>query len=341
LLHIFIDADACPVKQEVYRVAKRYNLDVTLVTNSWMRVPPKPWIALEVVTGEFDAADDWIVEHLRPHDIVVTADILLASRCLKEGARVLGTTGKPFTDDNIVGAVATRNLLSGLRDAGEITGGPPPFEKRDRSRFLQQLDIVIQSIRRLHPKETQDERVQRVVQEHVDIVPYDSQWPELFGQEKAHLLSCLPRNVIGRIEHFGSTAVPGLAAKPIIDMLVEVTTLHKTKRQVVPILESQGYEYFWRPTWGDDTPPFYAWFIKRDSEGNRTHHIHMVEPEFEHWDRLLFRDYLVEHPEVAQEYEALKRELMKNHHADRVAYTKAKTAFIVAVTEKAKGYYQK
>ena len=146
LLHIFIDADACPVKQEVYRVAKRYSLDVTLVANSWMRVPTKPWIALEVVPGEFDAADDWIVEHIRPHDIVVTADILLASRCVKEGARVLGTTGKPFTEDNIVGAVATRNLLSGLRDAGEITGVPPPFKKRDRSRFLQELDKVIQSI---------------------------------------------------------------------------------------------------------------------------------------------------------------------------------------------------
>ncbi|MBT6046941.1 MAG: YaiI/YqxD family protein, partial [Candidatus Scalindua sp.] len=93
MLHIFVDADACPVKPEVYRVASRYHLDVTLVANSWMRVPNEPWIVLEVVEGGFDVADDWIVEHVQPYDIVVTADILLASRCLKGGARVIGTTG--------------------------------------------------------------------------------------------------------------------------------------------------------------------------------------------------------------------------------------------------------
>lgn len=150
MLHIFVDADACPVKKEVYRVASRYNLEVTLVANSWMRVPKERWIALEVVGDGFDAADDWIVEHAQPHDIVVTADIPLASRALKEGARVLGPNGKPFTEDNIGQAVATRDLLSELRSAGEITGGPPPLKKRDRSRFLQQLDEVIQSIRRKH-----------------------------------------------------------------------------------------------------------------------------------------------------------------------------------------------
>jgi hypothetical protein len=150
LLHIFVDADACPVKPEVYRVASRYRLDVTLVANSWMRVPNELWIVLEVVEGGFDAADDWIVTHVQPHDIVVTADILLASRCLKEGARVIGTTGKPFTENNIGQVVATRDLLSELRGAGKITGGPPPLQKRDRSRFLQQLDEVIQAIRRKH-----------------------------------------------------------------------------------------------------------------------------------------------------------------------------------------------
>jgi uncharacterized protein YaiI (UPF0178 family) len=153
LLHIFVDADACPVKQEVYRVANRYRLDVTLVANSWMRIPNERWISLEVVEGGFDAADDWIVEHLRPHDIVITADIPLASRCLKGGACVIGPTGKPFTEDNIGQSVATRDLLSELRGAGEITGGPPPLKKRDRSRFLQQLDDVIQSIRRKHPSD--------------------------------------------------------------------------------------------------------------------------------------------------------------------------------------------
>ena len=151
MLNIFVDADACPVKQEVYRVAKRYHLDVTLVANSWMRVPDEPWINLEVVGDGFDAADDWIVEHVQSDDIVITADVPLASRCLKAGARVIGSTGKPFTENNIGLSVATRDLLADLRGAGEITGGPPPMEKRDRSRFLQQLDEVIQSIRRTKP----------------------------------------------------------------------------------------------------------------------------------------------------------------------------------------------
>jgi len=151
LLHIYVDADACPVKQEVYRVAKRCGLDVTLVANSWMRVPDERWLDLEVVGEGFDAADDWIVEHVQPGDIVVTADIPLASRCIKEGAHVIGTTGKPFTENNIGSALATRDLLSELRGAGEITGGPPPLEKRDRSRFLQTLDEVIQSVRRKRP----------------------------------------------------------------------------------------------------------------------------------------------------------------------------------------------
>ena len=151
MLHIFIDADACPVKQEVYRVASRFGLDVTLVANSRMRIPNESWIALEVVKNGLDAADDWIVEHVQPHDIVVTADIPLASRCLKKSARVIGTTGKPFTEDNIGQSVAIRDLLSELREIGEITGGPPPLKKRDRSRFLQELDEMIQSIRRKHP----------------------------------------------------------------------------------------------------------------------------------------------------------------------------------------------
>ena len=150
LLHIFVDADACPVKQEVYRVASRYGLNVTLVANSWMRVPNEPWIELKVVEDGFNAADDWIVLHVQADDIVITADIPLASRCLKKGACVIGPTGKPFTENNIGQAVATRDLLSELRGAGEITGGPSQMTNRDRSRFLQQLDNVIQSIRRDH-----------------------------------------------------------------------------------------------------------------------------------------------------------------------------------------------
>ena len=184
--------------------------------------------------------------------------------------------------------------------------------------------------------ETLDERIHRVVQEDVAVVTYDPEWPRLFLKEKEHLLACLPRELIGRIEHFGSTAVPGLAAKPIIDMLVEVTSLEEARLRIVPPLESQGYDYFWRPTWGDDTPPFYAWFIKRDSSGKRTHHIHMVESHFEHWERLLFRDYLTAHPDVAGEYQRLKMRLAAEYPNDRVAYTKGKTDFIMRVMEMSK-----
>jgi uncharacterized protein YaiI (UPF0178 family) len=151
LLHVFIDADACPVKQEVFRVAGRYGLEVTLVANSWMRIPDEQWITLKIVEDGFDAADDWIAEHVQPHDVVVTADIPLASRCLKQGARVIGHTGKAFTEGNIGEIVATRDLMSDLRGAGEIKGGPPPLEKRDRSQFLQKFDEVIQTVRRENP----------------------------------------------------------------------------------------------------------------------------------------------------------------------------------------------
>ena len=179
------------------------------------------------------------------------------------------------------------------------------------------------------------------MREGVAISPYDPRWPESFRREKEHLQSCLPTDLVRRIEHFGSTAVPGLAAKPIVDILVEVTDLQATRERIAPVLESQGYEYFWRPTHGDDGPPFYAWFIKRDpGTGARTHHIHMVEGRFtEHWDRLLFRDYLIERPEVAKEYEGLKVRLASASPQDRLAYTRGKTEFVVGVTEQAKRYY--
>ncbi len=147
MLHIYVDADACPVKQEVYRVAERCGLKVTLVANSWMRIPDRPFVTLEVVGADSDAADDWIVENVERNDIVITADIPLADRCLKKGARAIGTTGKLFTEDTIGQVVATRDLMEELRGAGEITGGPPPITKRDRSHFLQKLDQVIQAIR--------------------------------------------------------------------------------------------------------------------------------------------------------------------------------------------------
>jgi GrpB-like predicted nucleotidyltransferase (UPF0157 family) len=190
--------------------------------------------------------------------------------------------------------------------------------------------------------ESQEERIQRVQREHVSIAPYDPAWPGSFRKEREHLLSCLPKGLVRRIEHFGSTAVPGLAAKPIVDMLVEVSDLQATRLQIAPVLESQGYDYFWRPTMGDDGPPYYAWFIKRDPRSAvRTHHIHMVEHSFTvHWDRLLFRDYLIEHPQVARDYERLKRQLASDLEHDRVAYTSGKTEFIHKITEFAKQHYR-
>ena len=147
-LHIYIDADACPVKEEAYRVARRYGLGVTLVANAPQRIPEDETFTLVVVREGMDVADDWIAEHAGNGDIVITADIPLAARCLRNGARVIGTTGRPFTEDNVGGALATRDILSDLRGAGEFTSGPPPFQKRDRSRFLQALDTAIQAIRR-------------------------------------------------------------------------------------------------------------------------------------------------------------------------------------------------
>ena len=147
---IFVDADACPVKEEVYRVAQRHGLRVTLVSNSWMRVPREDWVTQVVVDGQFDAADDWLVEHVTEDDIVISGDIPLASRCLAKGSLVLDLRGGAFTQDNIGEALASRELLSHLRQLGTITGGPAPLESRDRSRFLQRLDMAIQAVRKKH-----------------------------------------------------------------------------------------------------------------------------------------------------------------------------------------------
>ena len=129
-------------------MAKRYGLKVTVVSNSRMRVPQENWLDLVVVEGQFDAADDWIVEHVGENDIVISGDIPLASRCLKKGALVLGPTGHEFTDDNIGEALASREISAHLRELGTMTGGPAPFDKRARSRFLNRLDATIQSARR-------------------------------------------------------------------------------------------------------------------------------------------------------------------------------------------------
>ena len=145
--HVYVDADACPVKAEVARVAERHGLAVTFVANAWMPAPRGARFRTQVVSGAFDAADDWIVEQVVPADLVITADIPLASRCLKKGARVLGPAGKPFTEDNIGNALATRELMADLRAYG-VGGGPPPFAPRDRSRFLDALELAVREAKR-------------------------------------------------------------------------------------------------------------------------------------------------------------------------------------------------
>lgn len=147
-MFIYVDADACPVKEEVYRVARRYAVKVYVVANAPLRVPAEVLVELVVVRGGFDAADDWIVERVVLGDIVITADILLADRCLRKSARVLGPKGVAFTEDAIGDAVSTCALLDMLRQSGEIGGGPAPFAKADRSRFLSKLDETIHASRR-------------------------------------------------------------------------------------------------------------------------------------------------------------------------------------------------
>lgn len=148
LPEIFVDADACPVKDEVYRVAGRHGLRVHVVSNSWMQVPKDPLVERVVVPAGPNVADDWIAERARRGTVVVTADIPLADRCVKAGAEVIGPTGKAFTADSIGMALATRNLMEDLRSAGAVTGGPRPFAARDRSAFLSALENAVRRAKR-------------------------------------------------------------------------------------------------------------------------------------------------------------------------------------------------
>lgn len=178
--------------------------------------------------------------------------------------------------------------------------------------------------------ETTRERIEALTHEHIDIVPYDAQWATLYAEEERFLQSVLPPDLVTRIAHIGSTAVPGLSAKPIIDVQVEVTSLARARAEAVPLLHARGYEFIWRPSIGEQAP-FYAWFIKRDASGERTHHIHMVEPDTASIDRLRFRDAMRSDASRCQAYEALKRELAARYPEDRAAYTRAKTSFIQRV----------
>ncbi|NLW87068.1 MAG: GrpB family protein [Planctomycetes bacterium] len=184
--------------------------------------------------------------------------------------------------------------------------------------------------------ETLQDKIKRITAEQVRIEAYDPAWPTLFEQERDHLLACMPEGMIIRIEHFGSTAVAGLAAKPIVDVVIEVSDAAQAKTIVPRILEPQGYDCFWRPTLGDDTPPWYTWCIKRNPAGRRTHHLHFGSVGFKA-DELLFRDILRQQPESAAAYAALKLRLADEHTNDRVAYTNAKGDFIRNILRKARG----
>ena len=144
MLEIFVDADACPVKDEIYRVASRHGVPVAVVANSRIHVPLGLGAELVWVSDGPDAADDWIAAAVRAGDVVVTADVPLAARCLRAGARVLGSNGHPFDEDSIGDALATRDLKASLREAGIASGGPPPLTAKDRSRFLSKLDELVQ-----------------------------------------------------------------------------------------------------------------------------------------------------------------------------------------------------
>jgi len=149
---ILVDADACPVKEEIYKVAFRHQAQVTIVSNAPMRVPDHPLIERVVVGSGFDAADDWIAARAGAASVVVTGDILLADRCLKAGAAVIAPNGKPFTTSSIGAAIATRAIMADLRAGGDAIGGPPPFARADRSRFLSALDEALVRLGRARPR---------------------------------------------------------------------------------------------------------------------------------------------------------------------------------------------
>jgi uncharacterized protein YaiI (UPF0178 family) len=151
LIEIFVDADACPVKDEVYRVAARYDIYVVLVANARIRTPEGLAVEMVVVDSGPDEADNWIADHVRAGDVVITGDIPLAARCLEVGCSVLGSNGRPFDEDMIGAALATRQLKSDLREAGVVSGGPAALSTADRSRFLSQLDNIVQAAMRKHP----------------------------------------------------------------------------------------------------------------------------------------------------------------------------------------------
>lgn len=146
---IYVDADGCPVKEEIYKVAERFQVKVILVANRYMNIPHNNLLKMEVVSAGFDAADDWIVENATNRDLVITGDILLAERCLSKGSRVLGHKGNEFTENNIGNSVANRELMQNLRHMGENRGGPAPMNKKARSHFLGSLDRILHALKKI------------------------------------------------------------------------------------------------------------------------------------------------------------------------------------------------
>ena len=163
------------------------------------------------------------------------------------------------------------------------------------------------------------------------LVPYDPRWPEMFRSEAERLRDLLGTQSVLRFEHIGSTAIPGLSAKPIIDMLIEIPSFEFALVNILPRLQQDGWEYHWR----DDRPPGHMYFIRRNAVGVRTHHLHMLPAAHPGWERVAFRDYLRSHPDEMRRYESLKRQLAAIHSGDREAYTEAKGAYVRLITDKA------
>ena len=185
----------------------------------------------------------------------------------------------------------------------------------------------------MEPPKVDRKRIAALVKERIAVVPYDPEWPTRYEGIEARLKKLLPKNVVQRIAHIGSTAVPGLSAKPIIDVQVEVNDMDEVLERVVPRMEEEGYEFIWRPSIGENEP-YYAWFIMRDAKGERTEHIHILSPDHQTVERIIFRDLLRRHPEEAAAYERLKNDLAKKFARDRAAYTQGKTEFIQAILRK-------
>jgi GrpB-like predicted nucleotidyltransferase (UPF0157 family) len=176
-------------------------------------------------------------------------------------------------------------------------------------------------------EETLDERVARVLRDEIELAEPDPSWPDWFRAESVRLRSVLPADLVGRIEHVGSTAVPGLVAKPIVDMIIEVTAPERARRLLPEVLPPPTYDYFWRPPNAPGGKP-YSWLIRRDGAGRRTHHLHCVPADHDFWGTIRFRDRLRADPQARSAYANLKRELADRFRTDRVGYTAAKTAYI-------------